>query len=438
MADARAPGTPFQKLAASLGATQKTEGAAAAGETFTLHRDEAIIDVTLAQGAPPCLVLRAHEEEAAPSSGFRRNVLARARARQVYPALDVRRVTTLDRINMLFAFRFEVRTGDAAFDRAVTVEAGLSDDVLAQAFAAKEARQAILDILAAGFTVHFEERALRADLLSPSDAYFTAATIGPIADALAKLVAHVPRVDPTSFTPRPQMGRVIVGTIVATGLVAAGALAPGTLDDSAVPLRPIPRPTLPLPQMLPGIALGAGLFVIAYLVLRWIIKRRNTWTDLPLVMALLVVMGSLGVGLLDAGNRLLDDDDLEVHDGKVLAKDTNKSRKSGAVTEWLLVVPSWKPESTQMELSVDADLHRNVRAGDTLRISVHPGFFGWPWGAVVERVGGATQGTGSIPGRASGDPLPLLPGEEGPDTRPGRDRPNMPPRPDPAAPAGDP
>jgi hypothetical protein len=108
------------------------------------------------------------------------------------------------------------------------------------------------------------------------------------------------------------------------------------------------------------------------------------------------------------------------------------------VTEWLLVVPSWQPESTQIELSVDADLHRNVRAGDTLRVSVHPGFFGWPWGAVVERVGGATQGTGSIPGRASGDPLPLLPGEEGPDTRPGRDRPNMPPRPDPAAPAGDP
>jgi hypothetical protein len=436
MADARAPGTPFQKLAAALGATMKSD-APAAGESFTLHRDEAILDVTLAQGAPPCLVLRGHEEEAAPSSGFRRNVLARARARQVYPTLDIRRVASLDRINMLFAFRFEVRTGDPAFDRAVTVEADFSDDVLAQAFGAKEARQAILDILAAGFTVHFEERAIRADLLSPSDAYFTAATISPVADALAKLVTLVPRVDPATFTKRPQMGRVIVGTIVAAGLVAAGALAPGTLDDSAVPLRPIPRPTLPLPQMLPGIALGAGLFVLAYLVLRWIIKRRNTWTDLPLMMALLVVMGSLGVGLLDAGNRVLDDADLEVHDGKVIAKDTNKSRKSGAVTEWLLVVPSWKPPSTQIELSVDSNLHRAVRMGDTLRISVHPGFFGWPWGAVVERVGGATQGTDSIPDRP-GDPLLGAPGGDGLDPRPGRERPNRPPRPDPAPPPDDP
>ncbi len=433
MAEARAPGTPFQKLAAALGATMKTD-APSAGESFTLFRDEAILDVTLAQGAPPCLVLRGHEEEAAPSSGFRRNVLARARARQVFPTLDIRRVASLDRLNMLFAFRFEVRTGDPAFDRAVTVEGDFSDEVLAQAFASKEARQAILDILAAGFTVHFEERAIRADLPSPSDAYFTAATLSPVAEALATLVRHVPRADPATFTRRPQMGRVIVGTIVAAGLVAAGSLAPGTLDDSSVPLRLIPRPTLPLPQMLPGIALGAGLFVVAYLALRWLIKRRNTWTDLPLVMALFVVMATLGVGLLDAGNRILDDADLEIHDSKVVAKDTNKSRKSGAVTEWLLVVPSWKPGSTQVELSVDSTLHRNVRTGDVLRISVHPGFFGWPWGAVVERVGGAAQGTDSIPPRPDDLPPPGLPGEDGPDARPGRERPNRPPRPEPVPP----
>lgn len=414
MADPRpAPRSPLQKLAAALEAGAEAEKQAWTADAFTLHREAAILEISVAQGAPPCLILRAHEEDPAPTSGYRKNVLARARARQVYPALHVRRITSLDRIHTLFGFRCEVRTGDPAFDRAVTIEAEHADEILAQVFGSAEARRAVLDILDAGFTLQFEERALRADVTSPTDAHFAPATAGRVVSALTVLVAHVPRLDPASFTKRPQIGRVIIGTIVATGFLAAATLAPGTLDESGVPIRAIPRPTLPLPQMLPGVALGTGLFLVTYLGLRWLIKRRNTSTDLPLVMAILVVMWTLGVGLLDAGNRLLDEE-LEIHDARVTGKDTNKSRKSGAVTEWLLVVPSWKPGSTQLELSVDPGLHRSVRTGDTLRISLHPGFFGWPWGAVVERVGGAAPKTPGIPDLPDDLPssLPAVPGDD--------------------------
>ena len=417
--------TPFQKLGAAIGGVGKGD----ASDTFTLFLGEAVVDVTLVPGEPQLLVLRAHEEEAAPSSGFRRNVLARTRARQVYPTLAVRRVTPLDRVNRLFAFRFDVRTGDAKFDDAVTIEGDFSDEVIANALRSSEAREAILAILDAGFTVHFEERAVRADLRSPTDAFLNAATVNPVAEALGKLVMTVPRSDPAVFTARPQLGRALVGVILGTGLMAALTLAPGTLDDSAVQLRPLPRPLVALPQMLPGILLGTGLFVVAYLIIRAILKRRNTWTDLPVVMALLVAMWTLGVGLLDAGNRLLDDAELEVHDTKILAKDVSKSRKSGNVTEWLLVIPSWKPNAKEVELSVDVDLHRRVRAGDTLRLSVHPGFFGWPWGAVVERAGGAAPGTDRIPGLLPPDIEPL-PSADPSSTEPSRDAPNRAPRPD--------
>lgn len=419
--------TPFQKLGAALGGVTKGD----ASDTFTLFDGEAVIDVTLVQGAPQVLVLRGHEEEAAPSSGFRRNVIARTRARQVYPSLAIRRVAPLDRVNRLFAFRFEVRTGEAKFDDAVTIEGDLSDEVIAHALGAGRARAAILTILDAGFTVHFEERAIRADLRSPTDAFFTPTTIRPVADALAELVACVPRSDPAVFTKRPQLGRAIIGVILGTGLIAALALAPGTLDDSAVLLRPLPRPIVPLPQMIPGIGLGTGLFVVAYLVLRWILKRKNTWTDLPVMMALLVAMWTLGVGLLDAGNRLLDDADLENHDTVILTKDTSKSRKSGAVTEWLIVTPMWDPSSKQqIELSIDPELHRRVRKGDTIRISVHPGFFGWPWGAVVERVGGLDPGTTGIPGLLPPGIEPIGSGEPSA-APPDPDRPSRPVRPEP-------
>jgi hypothetical protein len=421
MGEAKAPGTPFQRLAAALATPSRGEvTGSATSESFTIDRGEAVIEVSLSHGAPPVLSLRGHEEEIAPSSaGVRQNVLARVRARQVYPQLEFRRVTSLDRVNKLFALRFDVRTGDAAFDQAVTIETDLADEVIAQALQEKAARDAIRAILDAGFTVHFEERALRADLVSPTDAHFNAATVGPVVDALAALVAHVPRLDGASFEKRPQAGRAIIGAIVSIGLVAAGALAPGTLDESGVTIKKLPRPLVPLPTMAPGVALGVVAFVPAFLLLRFLLKRRNTFTDLPLVMALLVVMGSLGVGVLEAGNRLLDEAPLAVHDVKVVGKDTSKSRKSGAVTEWTLVVPSWQPGATQLELSVDAELHRGVRTGDVLRVSVHPGFFGWEWGAVVERVAGGARPPDE-PGapRPSGTPSAPSPEAEPPKTAP--------------------
>lgn len=389
MAEPRTPpGTPFQRLAAALGGSPMSGSREGANEGFKLDREAAIIEVSLTRGAAMCLVLRAHEEEAAPSSGYRKNVLLRNRARLVYPALLVRKTTSLDRVNTLFALRFEVRTGDAAFDRALTIEGDLSDEVIAQTFATRDARAAVLDIVGAGFTLQLEERSIRAELASPTEAHLTPAMLEPVIAALAVLVAHVPRADPSAFTQRPQAGRVLTGMILVTGLLAAAALAPGTLDDPAVELREIPRPVLPLPTMIPGVLGGTALFALAYLLLRWQLKRRNISTDLPLVLALFVVCGTLGVGLLDGTNRLLDDAPLAVHDVKIIAKDTARSRKSGMTNEWMLVVPSWVPQATQIELAVSAEMHGSVRVGDRLRVTVHPGFWGWQWGAVVDRAPG--------------------------------------------------
>jgi hypothetical protein len=408
MADARRPATPFGKLAAALDATSLTGSREAGMEGFKLDRGEAILEVSLAYGASPCLVLRGHEEEPAPSSGYKKNVLLRHRARLVYPVLVARRVTSLDRVNTLLALRFEVRTGDPAFDRAVTIEGGPSDDVIAQTFASKEARAAVLEILDAGFTLHLEDRVIRADLTGPTEAHLTPSTISPLLDALATLVAHVPRSDPSAFTPRPQAGRALTATIVGVGLVAAGALAPGTLDDPGIPLREIPRPLFSVPTLVPGVALGAGLFVLSYLLVRWQLKRRNTSTDLPIILALFVVMAMLGVGLLDASNRLLDEAPLAVHDVKVLKKDVGTSRKSGMTNEWLLVVPSWQPGVKEFELSISEDLHRNTRVGDAMRVTVHPGFWGWQWGAVVDRGSGRPAPSDEV-----NDPAPP-PGRDSP------------------------
>lgn len=390
MAEATAAATPFQKLAASFGATVRLESREGTTvEVFKIERDSAVVEVSLSHGTPPVLLLAAHEEDPAPSSGYRQHVLARARRRLLYPPLLFRRVTSLDRVNAMLGLRFDARTGDEAFDRAVTVEADLSDDVIAQAVGARQARAAVLDVLSAGMTVRFDERALCAELASPAEAHLGVAAITPVVEALVKLVGSVQRADPSVFTKRSQPGRVITAAIVVIGVLGAGALAPGTLDDPGIPVRALPRPLLPLPFMLHGLAAGTAAFFLAYLLLRWQLKRRNSSTDLPLVLALFVVLAVLGVGLLDGANRLLDDAPLAVHEVKVAGKDTGKSRKSGAVNEFFLVVPSWQPDAAQLELTVDEDLHRNVRVGDTLRITTHPGFFGWEWGAVVERASGA-------------------------------------------------
>jgi len=395
MAAGKAPLTPFQKLAASFEASPRTESRdGRTVEVFGLDREAAVVAVELAHGAAPCLVVRGQEEEAAPSSGYRQNVRTRMRARLVYPVLELKPLTSLDRFNAMFALRIDVRTGDPAFDRAVAIKADLADEVIAQAFGAKEARAAVLEILAAGFNLYFEERALRAELLAPNDSHLTTTTLSPVVAALATLVAHVPRLDPSAITRRPQLGRTLTAVILVVGLVAAGALAPGTFDDAGMAIRPLPRPIVPLPTMIPGILVGSVAFVLAFLGVRWQLKRRNVSTDLPLVLALLVVMATLGVGLLDAANRLLDEAPLATHDAKVIAKDTSKSRKSGLVNEWLLVVPSWQPGATKLELAVDSETHRGIRTGDTVRVSVHPGFFGWEWGAVIERAPGGSAPPG--------------------------------------------
>jgi hypothetical protein len=419
MAEPRRPATPIEKLAAALDASPPTGSREGGAEGFKLERGPAILEVSLTRGASACLVIRAHEEEPAPSSGYRKNVLLRHRARLVYPSLLVRRVTSLDRVNMLLALRFEVRTGDAAFDGEVAIEGGPSDEVIAQTFGSKPARDAVLDIVRAGFTLQLEERAIRAELASPSEAHLGATSVTPVIDALATLVGQVPRADPSAFTPRPQAGRVLTGAIVAVGLIAAGALAPGTLDDPGVPVREVPRPLFSIPTLIPGVALGAGLFVLSYFLVRWQLKRRNTSTDLPILLALFVVTATLGVGLLDASNRLLDEESaIEVHDVKVTKKDTGKSRKSGMTNEWFLVVPSWRPGVKELELSVSEDLFGHTRAGDALRVTVHPGFWGWEWGAVVDRAAGgaARPDDGGDPQRdirpvPSGRPSPDAPAD---------------------------
>lgn len=394
MAEAKAPATPFDKLAAAFGATARSEARDGGPvETFPIFRAEALTDVSLSRGVAPCLVVRSREEEAAPSSGFRKNIVLRTRARLVYPTLCIRRVTPLERVNAMFALRSEPRTGDQRFDREVTIESIYSDEVLTQAFASPQAREAVLRVLDAGFILFFEERAIRADLAAPSDSHIAMATVGPVVDALGTLVATVPRLDPASFTARPQVGRFITGAIVVIGLLAAAALAPGTINDAGVRIRPLPHPIVPIPMMVPGVLAGAGAFILAYLVLRWQLKRRNVATDLPIVLALFVVLATLGVGALDAANRLLDEAPLAVHDVKVLSKDTGKSRKSGNVTEWFLAVPSWQAGSSQLELSVDPELYRALRTGDLIRVTAHPGYLGWQWGAVVERVPGAAPAT---------------------------------------------
>ncbi|MEZ4301303.1 MAG: hypothetical protein R3B70_40585 [Polyangiaceae bacterium] len=390
MAEAKAPVTPFDRLAAAFGATatvESREGATA--QVFKLDRSPAALDICLLHGAPPVLQLRAHEEEPAPTSGHKHNVLARTRRRLLYPTLLVRKVTSLDRLNARFALRFEVRTGDPSFDDAVTVEADLSDEVLAQAFAAREARTAVRDLIASGMTVRFEERTVLAELPNPTDAHLTQQAVARAVESLVAIVTHVPRSDPSSFTARSQPGRILTAAILVIGIVGAGALAPGTLDDPGIPVRPLPRPLLALPFMLPGLAAGSLAFVLAYLLLRWQIKRRNTSTNLSLVLALFVVMATLGVGVADASNRLLDELPLATHEARVIAKETGTSRKSGTTSEWLLIVRSWHPGASEVELSVAPDLYRAVQVGEQLRITAHPGFFGWEWGAVAERAPGA-------------------------------------------------
>lgn len=404
MAAERAASTPFEKLAAAFGSAPRLESREGTSvEVFRIERGAAAVEVAYSHGTPPVLVLRAQEEEPAPASGYRQNLLARTRKRLHYPPLLFRLVTSLDRVNAMLGLRFDARTGDPAFDRAVTVEADLSDDVIAQAVGAKEARAAVLDILSAGMLVRFEERGLCAELSSPSDAHFGVAAVTPVVDALVRLLASVPRSDPTVFTKRSQPGRVITAAIVVIGLLGAGALAPGTLDDPGVPVRALPHPIVPLPFMVPGLLAGSAAFVVAYLALRWQLKRRNTSTDLPLVLALYVVLAVLGVGLLDGANRLLDEAPLAEHVVKVAGKDQGTSRKSGAVNEWYVVVPSWRAGGGQLELSIDDDLHRTVRVGDALRVTTHPGFFGWEWGAVVERAPAAA------PPDPPGDPAPDAP-----------------------------
>ncbi|MBK8253707.1 MAG: hypothetical protein IPK82_13700 [Polyangiaceae bacterium] len=398
MAETKAPATPFEKLAASLNSAGRVESRdGGQTEAFQIPRGHALIEFSLLHGSPTMLVLRGTEDEA-PISDRKQNVLARVRKRLVYAPIAVRLVTALDRVNSMFALRFDVRTNDAAFDKAVVMEADLSDDVIAQTFGSKEARQAALEILNSGLTLRFEDRAICAELPSPTEAHFNAVNLGHVADNLAVMVANVPRVDASSLTKRPQAGRVITAAIVVIGILGTAALAPGTLDEPGAVIRPLPRPLLPLPFMLPGVLAGAAAFVLFYLGLRWQLKRRNMSTDLPLVLAVFVVLATLGVGGLDAANRLLDDADLAVQSVKITAKDTGTSRKSGNTNEWFLVVPSWRADAKELELSVNADLHRAVRVGDGLTVTVHPGFFGWEWGAVVER--------DSLAAPRSDEPLP--------------------------------
>ncbi len=412
---ANAPATPFQKLAAAFEAAPREE-AREGGlvEVFPVARKESQIEVSLSRGVAPCLSVRAQsvamgpraapnpgapsapDEEPPPSSTFRKNVLLRTRNRLVYPRLVARRVSSLDRVNALLALRSDTRTGDADFDRGVTIEADFSDEVIAQTFASKAARDAALVVVGAGFTLLFEDRAIRADLPAPAEGHVSAATVGPVIEALDTLVATAPRSDPAAFSKRPQLGRVLAGAIIVIGLIAAGSLAPGAFDDPGSLIRPLPHPLVPMPMMIPGLLAGAAAFVPAFLLLRFWLKRRNASTDLPLVMALLVVLMTLGVGGLDAVNRLFDDAPLAVHDAKILSKDTSKSRKSdgmskgtvtvseGGVTDWLLAVSSWRPGVAELEVSVSPNLHRTARVGDTLRVTVHPGFLGWEWGAAVE------------------------------------------------------
>jgi hypothetical protein len=411
MAGAKAAATPFQKLAAAFDTAPRLESREGTTvEAFLLEREALVVEVALLHSTPPVLQLRAHEEEPAPASGYRQHVLARVRKRLIYAPLFFRRVSSLDRVNAVLGLRFEVRTGDKAFDRAVTVEGDVSDEVITHALADAEARAAVLEILTSGMNVRFDEHALCAELAAPADAHFGAAAVTPVVEALVKLVPRVPRADPSAFTKRPMPGRVITAAILVLGVIGAGALAPGTLDDPSVPVRSLPRPLLPLPFMVPGLLAGSGAFVVSYLLLRWQLKRRNTSTDLPLVLALFVVMAVLGVGLLDGANRLLDEAPLGVHEARVTGKDTLVSRKSGAVNEWYLVVPSWRPDAAQLELSIDADLHRGVRVGDTIRVTTHPGFFGWEWGAVVERA----SSSGSLAPAASGSLAPAASGSLAP------------------------
>jgi hypothetical protein len=280
---------------------------------------------------------------------------------------------SVERLGKAIGLNREVQTGDAAFDDAAYVDT-VEDDAPVQRLLENAAlRDAARELIAHGYKVQLSERGVEAYEIvgtgQPVDGSRTAVAVGHlgvIADALP------------SFEGRKVKGktlaRMAIPTVLAVWVWVPAMLLAGVFGGTA-------DETLDKgPAVAVGLAFGGACWLVYCLALALSVRGRSYAFRVVLLGAALGLLGvpALGGTALHWLNQRLDTSAAEVHPATILRLSNDRSDHYAHVL-------SWRPDKDRERIGVTHAVYGRLRAGQTIRVRVHRGAFGWAW---VEKVTG--------------------------------------------------
>lgn len=276
----------------------------------------------------------------------------------------------LQRFGKAISLNREVQLGDDAFDAAVYIDSTEKDDERARALLlAQPVKDTVRQLLAMGFKVQFSARGVEAYQIVFALRGLDGAPTAQVASLLAYLAEHAPRSDAAALSPEPSRRAPPVVWVALAGVAAGVGLAAGLSGASGSHL---------LDDSDNGLALlaGLGLWVLAVAGVFLAVRGRSSAISTLLGAALvglfvLPCFGGMGLAFAD---RALDRSGGESHWATV-------RRKHGKHHD--LHVTSWRAGRDEETVYTTHTTWEQIQPGDTVRVVVHPGLFGWPW---TERV----------------------------------------------------
>jgi hypothetical protein len=316
------------------------------------------------------LTLNGEREAPAAGGDYRHDARAHLRER---PWVVLRREGWIDRLGKALGINREITVDDAAFDRAVYVEAAAPPGEIATILRDPRVRAAVARVIALGFTrvtLHDGADALRARREFPTEAQLSTAVVREVIEQLDLVAVSLPTFESPviPLAPRPFQQRGVV--MLPAFLVPFLAFMFGMIASSTARLA---RPE--------GVYLSILAGVVAWLVPAFLLARlmrgradsfrRFLWVALPL----LGTMAAISAGALPLVNAAHDETPATTHELRITRRFTTQSKKSIGYHLWV----AGDDGGGDLELPHAEAYYDRVRVGDVMLVETHPGALGWRW-----------------------------------------------------------
>lgn len=292
----------------------------------------------------------------------------------------------IERFGKTIGLNREVQTGDPAFDELAYVDTIESDEAVAALLAKQEVRDAIRDLLAAGYKVQISSAGVETYQLVANRAVPDTSRFSRVLGLLQTIASNLPSLGGAVYraTPQGKLGLPLVASMLiwlpAVGVMVATSTAmEQTMDPGGGAFA--------------FVAVGGLGWVLYTLGVGMLWKGRSYAIRLVMIASL---MGLFAVPMAVGGLVLWLNQRLDVSVGET--KQVSITKLGHHKSDYYVYTTSWRGHDRE-KVDVPRARWQKLKVGDPVTLIVHPGSFGWTWAQPVSFGAPEEAGASGVVGR---------------------------------------